>query len=213
MQEIFIYIPGILLAYLAFILAIASPGPNILAVIGTSMGISREAGISLAFGIAVGSLTWATLSVIGLTVIFSEFSLALYVVKILGGAYLLWLAYKSFKSAFTNHEIETKKILTGKYSKFSYAKSGFIIMMTNPKAPLAWVAIISLGLKEGSPLWVSLALVAGTFLISVTAHILYAVVFSTPIMILVYSKARRYIQATLGGFFAFAGIKLLSSKA
>lgn len=78
------------------------------------MGISREAGISLAFGIAVGSLTWATLSVIGLTVIFSEFSLALYVVKILGGAYLLWLAYKSFKSAFTNHEIETKKILTGK---------------------------------------------------------------------------------------------------
>ncbi len=86
-------------------------------------------------------------------------------------------------------------------------------MMTNPKAPLAWVAIISLGLKEGSPLWVSLALVAGTFLISVTAHILYAVVFSTPIMILVYSKARRYIQATLGGFFAFAGIKLLSSKA
>lgn len=41
MQEFTLYLPGILLAYAAFLLAIASPGPNILAVIGTSMGVGR----------------------------------------------------------------------------------------------------------------------------------------------------------------------------
>ncbi|MES9901743.1 MAG: LysE family transporter [Sedimenticola sp.] len=212
MQELLIYLPGILLAYSAFMLAVASPGPNILAVIGTSMDVSRAAGIALALGIAMGSLVWAILSVAGLTIVISQFSLALYVIKILGGVYLLWLAYKSFKSALSEQDLETNVLIVKKDSKFGYAKRGFIIMMTNPKAPLAWIAIISLGLKSGAPLWVSFALVSGTFIISVTAHILYAVAFSTPIMLLVYSKARCFIQATLGVFFTFAGIKLLTYK-
>ena len=42
MQDITIYLPGILLAYSAFLLAIASPGPNVLAVIGTSMSVGRS---------------------------------------------------------------------------------------------------------------------------------------------------------------------------
>ena len=52
----------------------------------------------------------------------------------------------------------------------------------------------------------------GNFILSIIIHTLYAVAFSTPIMVTVYSRARRYIQATLGAFFAFAGIKLLASR-
>ena len=57
MQDLTHYLPGIFLAYTAFLLAIASPGPNILAVIGTSMGMGRQSGISLALGVASGSFT------------------------------------------------------------------------------------------------------------------------------------------------------------
>lgn len=212
MQEFLNYLPGILLAYLAFILAVASPGPNIMAVIGTSMGVGRAQGIALALGVAVGSLTWATLSVIGLSAILSTYASALYAIKIFGGAYLLWLAYKALKDAASSHNIEAKELEGGKRTTFDYAKRGYLIMMTNPKAALAWIAIISIGLKQGAPIWVGLAIVGGTFVISVVAHILYAVAFSTPIMVRIYSKARRYIQLTLGAFFAFAGIKLLTSK-
>ncbi|MCK5897397.1 MAG: LysE family translocator [Cocleimonas sp.] len=212
MQEFLNYLPGILLAYLAFILAVASPGPNIMAVIGTSMGVGRAQGIALALGVAVGSLTWATLSVIGLSAILSTYASALYAIKIFGGAYLLWLAYKALKDAASSHNIEAKELEGGKRTTFDYAKRGYLIMMTNPKAALAWIAIISIGLKQGAPIWVGLAIVGGTFVISVVAHILYAVAFSTPIMVRMYSKARRYIQLTLGAFFAFAGIKLLTSK-
>jgi threonine/homoserine/homoserine lactone efflux protein len=52
MNEISAYLPGILLACSAFLLAIASPGPNILAIVGTSMGAGRRSGIALALGIA-----------------------------------------------------------------------------------------------------------------------------------------------------------------
>lgn len=52
------YLPGILLSYGAFLIASASPGPNVLAVIGTSMAVNRPSGMALAMGVATGTLTW-----------------------------------------------------------------------------------------------------------------------------------------------------------
>lgn len=84
--------------------------------------------------------------------------------------------------------------------------------MTNPKAALAWIAIISLGLQEGAPLWVGAAIVIGTFIMSIVIHVLYAVAFSTPAMVRIYGSARRVIQGVLGTFFALAGLRLLTSR-
>lgn len=212
MENLSVYLPGIILAYSAFLLAIASPGPNILAVIGTSMSVGRKSGIALAFGVAGGSFAWAVLTVAGLSALLAAYSSALFVIKVFGGLYLLWLAYKSFKSAASAHDIEAKQLEGGERTPLGYMTRGFIIQMTNPKAALAWIAIISLGLKQDAPMWVGLVIVAGTFVLSIIIHTLYAVAFSTPIMVSVYSRARRYIQATLGAFFAFAGIKLLTSR-
>ena len=212
MQDISLYLPGILLAYSAFLLAIASPGPNILAVIGTSMSVSRASGMALAMGVATGSFTWAVLTVFGLSAILATYASALFAIKVFGGFYLLWLAYKSFKSAASRHDIEAKELAGGRRTSFGYFKRGYIIQMTNPKAALAWVAIISLGLQAGAPLWVGVAIVVGTFAMSIAIHLMYAVAFSTPAMVRLYGKSRRAIQGVLGAFFAFAGLRLLTSR-
>lgn len=212
MQDISLYLPGILLAYSAFLLAIASPGPNILAVVGTSMSVNRASGMSLAMGVATGSFTWALLTVFGLSAILATYASALLFIKIFGGLYLLWLAYKSFKSAASSHDIEAKELAGGRCTPLGYFQRGYIIQMTNPKAALAWIAIISLGLQEGAPLWVGAVIVLGTFALSIIIHLLYAVAFSTPLMVRVYGKARRVIQGVLGTFFALAGLRLLTSK-
>lgn len=212
MQDFSLYLPGIILAYSAFLLAIASPGPNILAVIGTSMSVGRSSGVALALGVACGSFAWAVLTVIGLSALLSTYAYALIFIKVFGGLYLLWLAYKSFKSAVSSHDIEATELAGGKRTPVGYLLRGFIIQMTNPKAALAWIAIISLGLKTGAPMWVGATIVIGTFILSIAIHMIYAVAFSTPSMVTIYSKARRYIQATLGTFFAFAGIKLLTDR-
>ena len=47
-------------------MAVASLGPNVLAVMATSMNDGRRAGIALALGVAAGSLSWALISVLGL---------------------------------------------------------------------------------------------------------------------------------------------------
>ncbi|MEM8789865.1 MAG: LysE family transporter [Pseudomonadota bacterium] len=212
MQDISLFLPGTLLAYSAFLLAIASPGPNILAAIGTSMGVSRASGMALAMGVATGSFTWALLTVFGLSAILATYASALLLIKIFGGLYLLWLAYKSFKSAASSHDIEAKELAGGRRTPFGYFQRGYIIQMTNPKAALAWIAIISLGLQKGAPLWVGAVIVLGTFALSIIIHLLYAVAFSTPVMVRVYGKARRVIQSILGTFFALAGLRLLMSR-
>ena len=95
MDQISVYLPGILLAYSVFFVAIVSPGPNILAVIGTSMGVGRRSGIALALGVAAGSFCWAMLTVVGLSALIASYAAALKAIKIAGGVYLLWLAAPS----------------------------------------------------------------------------------------------------------------------
>jgi amino acid exporter len=213
MSEISTYLPGILLAYSACLLGLASPGPNVLAVMGTSMSIGRRAGVALALGIAAGSFLWALLTVSCLSMLISSYAAALIFIKVGGGLYLLWLAYKAFRSAASKHDIEATTFAGATLTPFRYALRGLTIQMTNPKAALAWIAIVSLGLGgHDAPLWVAVAIVAGTTALSTALHLLYALAFSTKAMVRVYGSARRYIQATLGVFFAFAGIKLLVSR-
>lgn len=212
MNELTLYLPGILLSYAAFLLAIASPGPNILAVMGTSMSVGRSSGMALAMGIAGGSFTWAMLTAFGLSAIIASYAPALIGIKIAGGCYLLYLAYKAFKSAANKHEISAKQLEGGQRTQLGYALRGYIIMMTNPKAALAWVAIIAIGLKDGAPFWVAAVIVLGTFAMSVIIHALYALAFSTPAMVKMYSNARRKIQFTFGAFFTFAGLRILLSR-
>src|SRR5882762_2042208 len=112
MDQIFLYLPGILLAYSACLLGLTSPGPNVLAVIGTSMSIGRGPGIALAFGVAAGSFCWALLTAGGLTALLAAYASALTVIKVAGGVYLLWLAYKSFRAAASVHGL-TPTTLSG----------------------------------------------------------------------------------------------------
>ncbi|MCV0424065.1 MAG: LysE family translocator [Roseibium sp.] len=210
MLQISEFLPGILLAYSAFLLAIVSPGPNFIAVIGTSMSAGRPSGVALAFGVAFGSLTWALLTVVGLTTLLTLYASALTAIKIFGGLYLLWLAYKSFKSAAARQDLKAQKMAGEKRTLTGFLLRGYLVQITNPKAALAWIAIISLGMQNGAPLWVAATIVLGTFVLSVVVHVLYAIAFSTPLMVRLYGRARRGIQFTLGSFFAFAGMRLLT---
>ncbi|MFT4962013.1 MAG: amino acid exporter, partial [Paracoccaceae bacterium] len=74
MNDYSVYLPDISLAYSAFLLGMASPGPNIMAVIGTSMSVGRASGIALALALASGSLTWAVLTVLGLAALLSVYA-------------------------------------------------------------------------------------------------------------------------------------------
>lgn len=138
----------LLLVYAAYVIATASPGPSNMAIMGVAMSRGRAPALVLAAGIVTGSLFWAVLAASGISAVLSAFADALFALKIAGGLYLLYLAYKSPRSALSAKEPQALSVADGSQTDFTALyRRGVLLHLTNPKAILAWIAIMSLGLK------------------------------------------------------------------
>jgi len=204
----------LLLVFTAYIIGAASPGPSNMRIMGVAMHQGRKPALLLAAGVISGSFFWGSMAATGVSAILLQFAQALLVLKILGGAYLLFLAVKAARSAMTSDErIEKALTVMPAASGFSLFRRGLLMHLTNPKALLGWVATMTLGLgPQATPETVAVIL-GGCAVLSVTIFCGYAIVFSTAPMIRGYRKARRWIEGALAVVFGVAGFKLLFSRA
>jgi Putative threonine efflux protein len=83
---------GLFLA--AGILLNLTPGPDTVYILGRSIAQGREAGIASALGISVGSIFHTCAAALGLSAILATSALAFGTIKLLGGAYLIFLGLK-----------------------------------------------------------------------------------------------------------------------
>lgn len=199
---------SLFLALGIFAVGFVSIGPNILAIIGTSMERGRASGVQLALGVGTGSAVWAMGTVAGLTAVITAYAGVVTLLKVFGAAYLLWLAYRAFRSAATPARQHKPAGVRGK----NLYLHGIAIQLTNPKAALQWIAIVGIGLGNDAPLWVGLALIAMATALSLAVHVLYAVTFSTRPVVAAYQRARHWIDASLGLFFSFAAYKIITYR-
>jgi threonine efflux protein len=211
MHEALAYLPQILPAYIAYLIAVVSPGPAIMAIISTSMTQGRKAGMTISLGIFGGSLTWACAAALGLATLLQTYAMALEILKILGGLYLLYLAYKAFRAVRSNVELPAAEA-TKRASTRSLILRGYGIHVTNPKAIFAWLAIITLGMPQGAPASVAGLIIGGCMIMGFATFMTYAVLFSTPRALKVYKGLRRWIEGAMAAFYCFAGLKLLTSR-
>jgi threonine/homoserine/homoserine lactone efflux protein len=79
--------------------AILSPGPGMVAVSQAAFSLGRRGALPYALGLALGASAWCLLALLGLTVLFEAVPLALSAFHVLGGLYLLWIAFKMWSHA------------------------------------------------------------------------------------------------------------------
>ena len=200
----------LIIVYTAYFIAVASPGPSTMAIMGTAMSQGRASAVTVALGVMTGSLFWAALAAAGLSTLLTGYADALLVIKITGGLYLIYLAYKSAKSALS---ADTRQVRTEAPAKrTTLYRKGVLLHLTNPKSVLGWAAIMSLGLRPDAPASTLPAILAGCALLGLTVFVGYALMFSTAIMGRAYQKSRRWIEGTLALVFGYAGLRLLLSK-
>ena len=200
------------LIYGTYLIATASPGPSNMAIMATAMRDGRLPALVLAAGVITGSLFWAILAATGISAVLSTYAQALFAIKIFGGAYLLYLAFRAGKSALKPVSDFTKLdgVATRRYR--SIYRQGILMHVTNPKAILSWIAIMSLGFREDAPVGWLPAIIGGCAVLGVIVFGGYAVLFSTAAMIALYARVRRWIEVMLSAVFALAGLKLLVSQ-
>jgi threonine/homoserine/homoserine lactone efflux protein len=177
------------------------------------MRSGRRAGLQLAGGVVLGSLTWGVLAAAGLSALLVTYGNVTTYIRLTGGAYLLWLAYKSFKSALRAQVKPSRAKVSGAgASGWRFFGQGLAIHLTNSKAIVAWIAIIAIGVSPEAPYWVSFVIVGGCWLMGVMIFGGYAILFSTNRMSGIYNRARRWIETGAGLGFGAAGISLIVSQ-
>ncbi|AUW47229.1 LysE family translocator [Rhizobium leguminosarum] len=203
----------LLLVYTAYVIAAGSPGPSNMRIMGVAMDQGRRAALVLAAGVVSGSIFWGAMAATGISAILTRYAEALIILKIFGGLYLLYLAFRAAKAALTAGEkpVETAGTNTPETTSSLYRR-GLLMHLTNPKSILAWIALVALGLGPGASSYTVAAILFGCAVLSVTIFCGYAIVFSTAPMVRFYSRARCWIEGTLAIFFGVAGIRLLLSR-
>ncbi len=209
MLELTPYLYGIVAAYAILMVGSLSPGPSVALLIGIATSQGRTPALCATLGIAFGSMTFNILTMLGVGLLLAQVAWALTVLRILGAAYLLWLAYGAFKRA--SHPPVLNPIVGNSRSLLNQFLVGYLLQVTNPKAMAFWLAISSVGAVDGASLTVKALFITGAFLVSFICHGAWAVLLSADAIRSAYARWRRWFELSLGCFFVYASYRLYSS--
>lgn len=113
------------------------PGPNMIYLISRTLSQGREAGLISLLGIISGFLFHILMVALGLTAILFAVPYAFVIVKYLGVAYLLYLAFQTLFSKSLIFDPTTKLKTVNKRKLFS---NGMLTNVLNPKMALFYIS-------------------------------------------------------------------------
>jgi threonine efflux protein len=205
------YLPSLLIILTIFTVGVASPGPATLMILGTAISRGRASAVALSFGVVTGSLFWGCVAAFGFVAAIKASASLFTAMKVAGGLYLFYLAFRSWRSALTpSSSVQVKTDTTASF-KLNYVR-GLLLHLTNPKAPLVWLATLSVGLGDAAPLPFLILAILLCELVAIIVFVGYAFLFSTPTASRFYITFRRPFDAVLGVLFGAAAIKILTSR-
>ncbi len=123
-------------AGIMFIFAL-TPGPGVFIIISKSLEIGFKSTIFLLLGLMLGDILYLLIAIFGLSLVASYLGNLFVFVQYIGGAYLLFLAYKLIKS-------KPKKFgeIPSKISKKKTFLLGFFTTLSNPKVILFYLSFL-----------------------------------------------------------------------
>ncbi len=114
-----------------------SPGPDNIFVLTQSIVNGKKYGLATVLGLMTGCIIHTTLVAFGVSEIMKANDNIFFIIKFFGAAYLLYLAYKVYKSdatiVFSTENVQTKTTL-------ELFKTGFWMNVLNPKVTIFFLA-------------------------------------------------------------------------
>lgn len=203
--------PELAIALAAYLVGVASPGPSNMAIMSAAMSQGRRQALVLAFGITCGSLLWGLATALGMSVLMRTYAWGINTIKIVGGTYLFYLAWRAARAAMTadSAHLTLRAVPKAMWRSFG---GGLAMHLTNPKAVLVWLSIVALAVRPGANRTDAFTVVACCTLVGAGVFSAYAMAFSTATVRTFYSRFHRWLNATLSAAFGAAGARLLLSS-
>lgn len=191
---------------IAVLLAV-TPGPDNLFVLMQSALWGRASGMLVVLGLCTGLLGHTIAVTIGLAALFATSATAFTILKLVGAAYLVYLAWGAFRA----HGSSASDAKPEKKGKGHLYRRGIVMNLTNPKVSLFFLAFLP---QFTSPERGSVALqilsLGGLFILS-TLLVFGAIAFFSGALgerVQRSQKAQRLLNRTAGVVFLGLAIKL-----
>ena len=189
-----------------FIPALILPGPDFVAVVRSSMTYGTRAGLLTTLGVSMGLCLYATLSLVGLSAILVQYQWLAWAVRVLGGAYLIFLGIKLLRTKPRQIELDQ----SARPSRNRAILFGFLVTLTNPKAIVLFASVFATAVTASTPAWLMGVMIG---LVTTSSLVWYSCVSvfmsSTPVMRR-FQRARHWIERAAGVCFIGLGGKVLT---
>lgn len=130
--------PNVLAVFLTASVALAmAPGPDNIFVLTQSALHGRMAGVIVTLGLCAGVMVHTTAVALGVAVIFQTSALAFTLLKLLGAAYLLYLAWKAVRAGAAELDQSGRRL-----APRALFLRGLVMNVTNPKVAIFFLAFL-----------------------------------------------------------------------
>lgn len=129
---------GLWIFSLVYFLAVATPGPGVAAIIARSLAQGTRGSVAFVAGFLVGDLIWFIVAATGLAALAQTAQTAFLLVKYAGVVYLLYLAYRMWR---TKPQIGNAEVL-GAESRSRLFLGSLALTLGNPKTMVFFLALL-----------------------------------------------------------------------
>ncbi|AKK03764.1 LysE family translocator [Corynebacterium epidermidicanis] len=189
-----------------------TPGPDVFLIMRVAAN-SRKHAIAAVAGITSGIVVWASLTVVGTAALFAANPGILRVIQVLGGLWLLYMAYNLLKSGLEQRLNRLRPDDVGVEQRVgSLGKNyrlGLITNLSNPKAVLFFASIMSPFIPAHAPWYASLEIVAAIAITVFVGFSCLAWVVSAEVVRRRIVRAGPWIDIVAGLLFGVVGAVML----
>ena len=155
-----------------------------------------------------GSFIWSATAAFGVGAILLAHVWMLETVRYCGGAYLLWLAFKSLRSAM----VPGAGKIADMPAPRGHFMAGLALHITNPKPILFFGTLFSIGVPAGTSAGELALVVIIIGLNNAAVFFTYAFLFSNGTMARAYARARRWFEGVFAALFGLTGVQILTMR-
>jgi len=191
------------------VLIMISPGPDLALVARNTVVGGKGAGGWTSAGILTGNLVHLTYCLLGIGWLIANSIVAFTILKLAGGAYLIFLGLQSLRpSSNTAEDIEASP---------SYGRrwwlQGLLNNLLNPKGPLFYLGVLAVFVHPDSTIVYLVLLVCTTIGISASFWVLFVYVLQISLVRSRLREAGRWVSRLLGAVLIALGIRLWLTEA
>jgi len=190
----------------AMLVLAASPGPGVFATVARALASGFRSAFAVICGIVLGDVVFLLFAVFGLSMVARALGNMFFIVKICGGAYLIWLGVRIW--------LKKPEPVTGNqnqniHSQWGNFATGLVITLSNPKVILFYCGFLPTFLDLSALTFLDLVIVV-TIITVVLGCVLgaYAFLASRARRMFTNQQAVRRLNRAAGGVMVAAGVAI-----